>query len=144
MSITILGISAYYHDSAAALLRDGVIVAAAQEERFTRRKHDPRFPRNAIAAVLDHAGIALAENGADLIEGVLRPLPQELVIPVFGGHEPPEGSQQGWLLDAGDQLDGKQIAIDVTLCLLAALLALMSWRGAFTREDAEGESAASV
>ena len=57
----ILGISAYYHDSAAALLRDGVIVAAAQEERFTRRKHDPRFPRNAIAAVLDHAGIALAD-----------------------------------------------------------------------------------
>ena len=40
----ILGISAYYHDSAAALLRDGDIVAAAQEERFTRKKHDPRFP----------------------------------------------------------------------------------------------------
>ena len=40
----ILGISAFYHDSAAALLRDGEIVAAAQEERFTRRKHDARFP----------------------------------------------------------------------------------------------------
>jgi carbamoyltransferase len=48
MSNTILGISAFYHDAAAALVRDGVIVAAAQEERFTRKKHDPRFPVNAI------------------------------------------------------------------------------------------------
>src|SRR6267378_1873042 len=44
----ILGISAYYHDSAACLTRDGEIVAAAQEERFTRKKHDARFPANAI------------------------------------------------------------------------------------------------
>ena len=55
----ILGISALYHDSAAALVRDGQIVAAAQEERFTRRKHDPRFPVNAIRYVLDEAGISL-------------------------------------------------------------------------------------
>ena len=48
MSTTILGISAYYHDSAAALLRDGEIVAAAQEERFSRKKHDAGFPRHAI------------------------------------------------------------------------------------------------
>ena len=40
----ILGISAFYHDSAAALVEDGVVVAAAQEERFTRKKHDPAFP----------------------------------------------------------------------------------------------------
>ena len=45
----ILGISAYYHDSAACLLKDGAIVAAAQEERFTRIKHDSSFPKNAIA-----------------------------------------------------------------------------------------------
>ena len=49
----ILGISCFYHDSAAALLRDGRIVAAAQEERFTRRKHDPRFPVQAIAYCLE-------------------------------------------------------------------------------------------
>lgn len=55
----ILGISAYYHDSAAALVRDGEIVAAAQEERFTRRKHDPRFPQNAIQYCLDTAGVRL-------------------------------------------------------------------------------------
>ncbi|SDD33856.1 carbamoyltransferase [Paracoccus isoporae] len=55
----ILGISALYHDSAAALLVDGEIVAAAQEERFTRRKHDPRFPARAIAYVLEEAGIGL-------------------------------------------------------------------------------------
>jgi carbamoyltransferase len=55
----ILGISAYYHDSAAALIADGDIVAAAQEERFTRKKHDPRFPGNAIASCLDAGGIRL-------------------------------------------------------------------------------------
>ncbi len=55
----VLGISALYHDSAAALLRDGEIVAAAQEERFTRIKHDPRFPAEAIAYVMDEAGIQL-------------------------------------------------------------------------------------
>lgn len=57
----VLGISALYHDSAAALLRDGHIVAAAQEERFTRRKHDPRFPLHAIRYVLEEAGISLAQ-----------------------------------------------------------------------------------
>ena len=52
MKKAILGISAYYHDSAAALLVDGEIVAAAQEERFTRKKHDPAFPdqRRALRA----------------------------------------------------------------------------------------------
>ncbi len=53
----ILGISAYYHDAAAALVVDGRIVAAAQEERFTRKKHDPDFPRNAAQFCLDFAGL---------------------------------------------------------------------------------------
>ena len=61
MSSHILGISAYYHDAAAALLRDGEIIAAAQEERFTRKKHDPEFPRNAIAYCLEEGGIALTD-----------------------------------------------------------------------------------
>ena len=58
MPEAILGISAYYHDSAAAILVDGEIIAAAQEERFTRRKHDPSFPANAARYVLEEAGIA--------------------------------------------------------------------------------------
>jgi carbamoyltransferase len=53
----ILGISAFYHDSAAALVQDGVILAAAQEERFTRKKHDPGFPSHAIAYCLKAGGI---------------------------------------------------------------------------------------
>jgi len=57
----ILGISAYYHDSAAALVDDGRIIAAAQEERFSRKKHDPGFPRNAVAYCLREAGVRLAE-----------------------------------------------------------------------------------
>ena len=56
-----LGLSAYYHDSAAALLKDGGIVAAAQEERFSRRKHDARFPLNALNYCLAEAGISLAQ-----------------------------------------------------------------------------------
>ena len=57
----ILGISAYYHDSAAALLVDGEIVGAAQEERFTRKKHDARFPANAVRWLLAEAGIGLGD-----------------------------------------------------------------------------------
>ena len=57
----ILGISAYYHDSAACLVRDGEIVAAAQEERFTRKKHDPGFPLNAARYCLKEGGISLSE-----------------------------------------------------------------------------------
>ncbi len=57
----ILGISAYYHDSAAAVVRDGEIVAAAQEERFTRKKHDDGFPVNALRYCLDAAGTRLAD-----------------------------------------------------------------------------------
>ena len=61
MTTSILGISAYYHDSAAALLRDGELVAAAQEERFTRKKHDPGFPRHAIEYCLRETGQTLAD-----------------------------------------------------------------------------------
>lgn len=57
----ILGVSAFYHDSAAALIEDGRIVAAAQEERFTRKKHDARFPQHAIEFCLADAGIGLGE-----------------------------------------------------------------------------------
>jgi len=59
-STNILGISAYYHDSAACLVRDGQIVAAAQEERFTRKKQDAGFPARAIRYCLDEAGISMS------------------------------------------------------------------------------------
>lgn len=61
MSEAILGISAYYHDSAAALIVDGEIVAAAHEERFTRKKQDSGFPANAVNYVLDEAGLQLSD-----------------------------------------------------------------------------------
>jgi len=57
----ILGISAFYHDSAAALVRDGEIVSAAQEERFTRKKHDSRFPSNAVEYCLSQEGAGLSD-----------------------------------------------------------------------------------
>lgn len=66
MAVHILGISAFYHDSAASLLRDGRIVAAAQEERFSRKKHDPSFPRGAIRYCLQEGGI-----GPDQIDYVV-------------------------------------------------------------------------
>ena len=64
MSEAILGLSAFYHDSAAALLVDGQIVAAAQEERFTRKKHDPAFPANALAYVMAESGLSLSDLSA--------------------------------------------------------------------------------
>lgn len=62
--MNILGISAFYHDSAAALVQEGNIIAAAQEERFTRRKHDARYPENAIAYCLREAGIEVSDLDA--------------------------------------------------------------------------------
>ena len=61
---SLLGISAYYHDSAACLLIDGEIVAAAQEERFSRKKNDEVFPARAVEFCLDFAGIARNELDA--------------------------------------------------------------------------------
>ena len=58
---TILGISAFYHDSAAAIVIDGKVIAAAQEERFTRKKHDPGYPFNAINFVLEYSKLKLSE-----------------------------------------------------------------------------------
>lgn len=60
-NIYILGISAYYHDSAACIVKDGIILAAAQEERFSRKKHDHRFPHHAIKFCLDYSGIKADE-----------------------------------------------------------------------------------
>ena len=72
--VNILGISAYYHDSAACLVRDGEIVAAAQEERFTRVKHDPDFPSHAVAYCLREGGHRLA--GLDYVGFLRQALPQ--------------------------------------------------------------------
>src|SRR5213080_1527503 len=68
----ILGLSAFYHDSAAALVVDGKLVAAAQEERFTRIKHDYEFPVNAIAYCLKEAGIS--ERDVDYVGFYDKPL----------------------------------------------------------------------
>ena len=64
MAKKILGISAFYHDSAAAIIEDGKIIAAAQEERFTRKKHDPAFPVNAVKFCLQYAGCTIDELDA--------------------------------------------------------------------------------
>src|SRR4051812_29777428 len=68
----ILGISAFYHDSAAALIEDGQVVAAAQEERFTRRKHDPDFPYQAVAYCLEEGECTL--DGVDYVVFYEKPL----------------------------------------------------------------------
>jgi carbamoyltransferase len=62
--VKILGISAFYHDSAAALIDKGEIVAAAQEERFTRKKHDPGFPSNAVKFCMEYGGLSINELDA--------------------------------------------------------------------------------
>ena len=70
--MNILGISCFYHDSAACLVRDGEIIAAAQEERFTRKKHDPNFPENAIKYCLKAGGIDI--SGVDYVAFYEKPL----------------------------------------------------------------------
>lgn len=83
----ILGISAFYHDSAAALVADGRIVAAAQEERFTRKKQDARFPRNAIAYCLEAAGCGL--DGVDHVVFYEKPfLKFERLLETYVGFAP--------------------------------------------------------
>jgi carbamoyltransferase len=68
----VVGISAFYHDGAAAMVADGEFVAAAQEERFTRKKHDSRFPRHALEYCLAEAGIGLDQ--VDLVAFYDKPL----------------------------------------------------------------------
>jgi len=70
--MNILGISAFYHDSAAALVRDGEIIAAAQEERFTRKKHDAGFPFNAVRYCLAEGGVH--RTGLDAVAFYDKPI----------------------------------------------------------------------
>jgi len=85
--VSILGISAFYHDSAAALLIDGRLVAAAQEERFSRRKHDARFPESAIAYCLSEAN--LAASRLDFIAFYEKPLRKlERIVETHVAHAP--------------------------------------------------------
>jgi carbamoyltransferase len=70
----ILGISCFYHDAAAALLHDGKLIAAAEEERFSRRKHDSGFPEHAIRFCLEQAGIPPEE--LDYVVFYEKPMPK--------------------------------------------------------------------
>ncbi|MBW2316762.1 MAG: carbamoyltransferase [Deltaproteobacteria bacterium] len=85
--MNILGISAYYHDSAACLVQDGRLVAAAQEERFTRKKHDAEFPKNAVEYCLSEAGIRAAE--LDLVTFYDKPLLKfDRILETYLSHTP--------------------------------------------------------
>lgn len=92
--MNILGISCYYHDAAAALVQDGKIVAAAQEERFTRKKHDPNFPTNAIEYCLREARLQHAD--IDLVCFYDKPfLKFERILETYLGFVP-KGIQSAW------------------------------------------------
>jgi carbamoyltransferase len=85
--MNILGISAYYHDSAAALVRNGDMIAAAQEERLTRKKHDFRFPQNAINYRLEAAQIGRHE--LDLVVFYDKPLLKfERILETYVSYSP--------------------------------------------------------
>ena len=85
--MNILGISAYYHDSAAALIQDGQIIAAAQEERFTRKKHDPHFPVHAIRYCLEAGSISL--QNIDYVVFYDKPLVKfERLLETYLGYAP--------------------------------------------------------
>ena len=85
--MNILGISAFYHDSAAAFLKDGRILAAAQEERFTRKKFDASFPEHAIRFCLEQSGCALRD--IDFIVFHDKPLRKfERLLQTYGAYAP--------------------------------------------------------
>jgi len=86
--MNILGVSAYYHDSAACLLRDGEIVAAAQEERFTRKKNDHRFPSHSIDSVLRSGGLASIDEVDHLVFYDKPLLKFERLISTYVGYAP--------------------------------------------------------
>ena len=87
MSMNVLGISAFYHDSAAALVRDGDIIAAVQEERFTRIKHDSRFPSNAVSYCLQEG--KLTAEQLDYVVFYEKPLLKfERLLETYMGHAP--------------------------------------------------------
>ena len=87
MSVNVLGISAFYHDSAAALVRDGEIVAAVQEERFTRIKHDSRFPSNAVSYCLREGGLTAEQ--LDYVVFYEKPLLKfERLLETYIGYAP--------------------------------------------------------
>jgi len=79
---TILGVSCLYHDAAAAVVRDGEIIAAAQEERFTRKKHDRRYPEAAIAYCIDQIGGAEALDAVVFYEDPVLSLDRILKIAI--------------------------------------------------------------
>src|SRR5437762_3061269 len=74
LAVYILGISCFYHDSAAALLEDGVLVSAAEEERFSRRKHDSGFPEHAVKFCLERA--AISPDELDYVVFYEKPFPK--------------------------------------------------------------------
>src|SRR4051812_34391246 len=96
----ILGISAFYHDSAAALVVDGEIVAAAQEERFTRKKHDPDFPARAVAYCLAEAG--LKSSDLDYVAFYDKPLTKfERLLETYLAFVPEASAASGWRCRSG-------------------------------------------
>jgi carbamoyltransferase len=108
MSATVLGISAFYHDSAAAIVQDGSIVAAAQEERFSRKKHDPRFPRLAINYCMEEAFIEADELDAVVFyDHPLLTLDRVIASVVETAPE----SREQWVR-AGQSLLGHKVFVD--------------------------------
>jgi len=104
----ILGISAFYHDSAAALVEDGRIVAAAQEERFTRKKHDPSFPIHAIDYCLEAAGAKLSDvvrAGVFLVDIGDFAKMNEVFAARFGAHRPARSTVGVAALPAGARVE---------------------------------------
>jgi len=109
----ILGISAFYHDAAAALVIDGEIIAAAQEERFTRRKHDPEYPKNAIEFCLHFAGMKARD--LDYIAFYDKPFPKfERLLETYIAFAPRGFSSFRRALPAwiGDKLFQKNLLIE--------------------------------
>ena len=99
MSLNVVGISAHFHDSACCLLQDGQLVAAAQEERFSRVKHDPSLPRAAFRYCLEAAGLTIADvDCVAYYESPVKRLDRQLWMGL--PHVPPATPRSLFRLDA--------------------------------------------
>ena len=141
----IVGISAYYHDSAACIIRDGVILAAAQEERFSRKKHDSRFPTGALHYCLDAAGVSI--DDVDLIGFYEKPhLKFERIIASYATHFPKgfdtfQPAMETWL---GSKLWLPRIIKEQLLALSPSEGRRMRWDGRLMFSEHHAAHAASA
>ena len=126
MNNYILGVSSFYHDSAAAITRNGEIIAAAQEERFTRKKHDPRLPKSAINYCLEEAFIEADELTAVIFYDNVALTIERGLSSIISGASDLDNHNEVWNKSARSLLGIKPFISEMILDYLGVQLLLLT------------------